>query len=312
MLYKLTVVWYNGSMKKFIVLTAALLLFAMLGAFAEEIVAVPDWAADALNFPDAMVKIESEAFYGDTSLTDVVIPAGVQSVGQYAFAGCTGIKRIVVLDEDVVLSANALGTHEEAKTIYGLIGSTAQTYADSYGYEFVPLVTQSEADMAKKQAILAYAKTLLGQKYVSGSLDCVLYVRRCYIHATYDGKELNVVLPDSCPRMYDLSHQSEVTKKKLKVMRIDSVGDLQPGDVICWTDDKYWNRNKVSNALLPGDPNYKKCTHVGMYVADSFRSSEYSGSCVFIEASQGAGQVRYNQFTDYYRRNFLCGWRILL
>lgn len=297
-------------MKKFIALTAALMLFATLTAFADEIVGRPDWADNAFQLPEGLVKIENEAFSGDTSITAVAIPEGIESIGEGAFAGCTSLDRIVVFTADVILGVDALGTREEHKEIWGFEGSSAQTYAKSYGYDFIRIYTRTEEDQQKKQAILEYGASLLGQKYVSGTLDCVLFVRRCYLNAPWGDGNMNVLLPDSCPRMCNLSAQSEVTRKHLTVMRIDSVDELQPGDIICWTDDKYWD------GVDPSNTNYMKCSHVGMYVADRFSSSAYSGTHVFIEASEGAGKVRYNKFdsnaSSYYRRNFLCGWRVLL
>ena len=35
-------------------------------------------------------------FFGCASLTDVVIPAGVESIGNYAFSGCRSITKIAI------------------------------------------------------------------------------------------------------------------------------------------------------------------------------------------------------------------------
>ena len=314
MLYKLTRAWYNANMKKFIVLTATLLLFAMMTALADEIIIVPDWAHDAFSFPDGMVKIESEAFSGDVSIGDVAIPAGVESIGQNAFAGCTGISRIVIFNSDVTLGTNALGTSEEKKTIFGYKDSTAEAYATAYGYDFELIYAITELGKEKTAKVLEYSFSLLAKKTKYSEMDCITFVRNCYYDAPFNGSKLKVLLPDTCPEAYRLDETRE--GRQLTIVRVDSVDDLQPGDVICWTDDKYWNNDKAKDedkpVPKPGDANYKKCSHVGMYVSDSFSSPVYSGSHVFIESSQGYGGVRFNSFTDYYRRNFLCGWHIIL
>lgn len=322
-------------MKKFILLTAALLLLTMMTASADGVVTAENWD-DFRDLPDNMVKIEEDAFRDDFTLTSIVIPEGLQSIGANAFAGCASLEKIAVLNPDVVLGTNALGTADENKVIWGYKDSTAEAYAAAYGYTFkrIYLISEKEADI--KQAVLDYADTLVRAKVPYGTLDCITFARHCYLSATWEGSKLNVVIPDSCPRMYNLPAQREATK--YEYVRIDSVSDLQPGDIICWTDDKYWNKAKDPNAKEPDDPEYMKCSHVGMYVADRFDTKAYdaehgitgrpgnkvlsgrtatlyyniNASKVFVESSSSAGGVRYNYFTDYYVRNFLCAWRILL
>lgn len=322
-------------MKKFILLTAALLLTAMLTALADPIVTKENWD-DCRDLPYGMVKIEEDAFRDDATIKSIVIPEGLQSIGANAFAGCTSLEKIAVLNPDVVLGTNALGTSSENKVIWGYKGSTAEAYAAAYGYTFKRIYLISEKDADIKQAILDYADTLVRAQVSYSSLDCITFTRHCYINATWEGSLLKVYIPDSCPRMFNLPAQREATK--YQYVRIDSVADLQPGDIICWTDDKYWNKAKDPNASEPGDADYMKCSHVGMYVADKFDTKAYdashgitgrpgnkvlsgrnatlyyniSASKVFVESSSSAGGVRYNYFTDYYVRNFLCAWRILL
>ena len=49
--------------------------------------------ADTLVLPPALKTIEEEAFYGDTSLDEVVLPEGLESIGKKAFAG-SSVKKI--------------------------------------------------------------------------------------------------------------------------------------------------------------------------------------------------------------------------
>ena len=317
-------------MKKFIVLTATLLLFVMLTALADEFVTIDEFdGIKYRDFPESMVKIEEDSFRDNCALKKLIIPEGIGSIGNNAFTGCTSIQTIVVLNPDTVLGTNALGTSDEHKTICGYNDSTAHSYALAYGYDFVTIYSSTEEDMAIKQAILDYADTKVRAKTKYSQMDCITFVRHCYIFAPWMGSTLKTYIPASCPNMYNLPSQREALK--FGYLRIDSIADLQPGDIICWTDDQYWNKAKNANAPDPGEANYKKCSHVGMYVADYFSTAAYdkehgitdrpandgkfvyniSTSRVFVESSNSTGGVRYNYFTDYYVRNFLCAWRIL-
>lgn len=319
-------------MKKFIVLTATLLLFAMLTAFADEFVTLDEFDGIRYrDFPESMVKIEEDSFRDNCALEKLIIPEGIDSIGENAFAGCTSIQTIVVLNPDAAIGTNALGTRDEHKVICGYKDSTAHSYAIAYGYDFVTIYSSTEEDMAIKQAILDYADTKVRAETKYSQMDCITFVRHCYIFAPWNGSTLKTYIPASCPWMYNLPTRPEPAKYGYGYQRIDSVADLQPGDIICWTDDQYWNKSKVSTASEPGDSDYKKCSHVGMYVADYFSTASYdkehgitnrpansgsfmyniSASRVFVESSNSTGGVRYNYFTDYYVRNFLCAWRIL-
>lgn len=46
--------------------------------------------------PDGTLCIEKGAFFGNTSVTDVSLPAGLDSVGDYAFAGCLSLENITL------------------------------------------------------------------------------------------------------------------------------------------------------------------------------------------------------------------------
>ena len=245
---------------------------------------MPDWVDDAIQIPYGVTSVETEAFSG-TVTAGIVLPSTVKTVQPNAFSGIKGLERICVLSDNAVFAKNALGTKDETKEIWGHMDSTAEAYAEEYGYTFVRIYTNEDQ-------LMQYAATKLGTKYVRGRWDCVLYVRDCYLEV------FGVTLPDTTRAMERLNESSLVSEQKLNVTRITDIRQLKTGDILCWCNDEV-----------------TYCTHVGMYVGKGTVKGVEHSSGVFIENSNGAGQVRYNYIspngTGYYTRNFICAWRIL-
>ena len=263
----------------------AFIFLFMTQAGAEIQTAMPGWTDDALTVPSSVVSIEANAFQG-VPATGVVLPSSVTNVSPNAFNGMENLAYICVLNDNVSLGANSLGTMDSDIQIWAHEGSTAEEYAEAYNLTFVRLYTFEES-------LMEYAASKLGTKYVRGSWDCVLYVRNCYLTV------FGILLPDTCRGMEKLNESSLVASQHLQITRITDLNALKTGDIICWKNDEV---------------NY--CTHVGMYVgAGKVNGVNYS-SGVFIENSSGAGKVRYwriemNNPQSYYVRNFICAWRIL-
>ena len=271
-------------MKRIVIFVlTAILALAQLAA-ADQDYWKPEWANDALEVPYGITLIEKEAFLG-INANSIVLPSTIKNVQANAFAGIKGIERICVLSDNAVFGKNALGTKDETKEIWAHLDSTAEAYAEEYGYKFVRIYTNEDQ-------LMQYAASKLGTRYVRGSWDCVLYVRNCYLTV------FGITLPDSTRAMEKLDESSLVKKQKLNVRRITDINQLKTGDIICWCNDEV-----------------TYCTHVGMYVGrGTVKDKEYK-SGVFIENSNGAGNVRYNYISPtgsgYYTRNFICAWRIL-
>ena len=100
---------------------AALMLFSLGGeAF-----------ADTLTLPAELQTIEEEAFYGDTSLDEVVIPEGTTTIGQRAFAD-SGLKRIDIPDTVTAIADNAFDGTEDL-TVHATPRTYAAEYAKNHG-----------------------------------------------------------------------------------------------------------------------------------------------------------------------------------
>ena len=57
-----------------------------------------------MHFPSGLEVIDAGAFYGDTSLTSVRLPATVVAIAHHAFYGCKNLA-------EVTIAAHAAGTH---------------------------------------------------------------------------------------------------------------------------------------------------------------------------------------------------------
>ncbi len=102
--------------------------------------------------PETLVSIGSSAFAGCPMITDITIPQSTGSVGENAFADDEALESFTVYNFSCVIEgsgstvSNIAG--EEASfngIVYGYDDSTAQIYAQTYGYTFVSLGAAPES-----------------------------------------------------------------------------------------------------------------------------------------------------------------------
>ena len=74
------------------------------------------------------------------SVSQFVEDMPVTGIGKSAFGGCSSLTEITILNPECVISAysDTLGDPEKT-TVYGYSGSTAEAYAEQFGYSFVVL-----------------------------------------------------------------------------------------------------------------------------------------------------------------------------
>ncbi len=96
-----------------------------------------------LTISEGVESISSSAFYGCTALTSVVIPNSVILVDGFAFECCSSLEKVTFLNSNTIIDSSEYGhafiyTRDDLKII-GAKGSTAETYANELGFEFVSL-----------------------------------------------------------------------------------------------------------------------------------------------------------------------------
>ena len=70
--------------------------------------AFPGWKITKVVFPDTIVHIEKEAFENCTTLMEMELPAGLVSLGSYAFKGCTGLTGSITVPDSCIDIDNGL------------------------------------------------------------------------------------------------------------------------------------------------------------------------------------------------------------
>lgn len=136
-------------MKRFVILLFLLLLCCISIASAEEI----------LILPDDLTSIEDEAFAGDVSLGTVILPNGVTSIGERAFAESS--LRSINLPNSV--QKIALDAFTDCENISATVrsGSYAHTYCEENGIPYVIISEEALSSAEKYNAAFRDIETIV-------------------------------------------------------------------------------------------------------------------------------------------------------
>ncbi len=127
----------------------------------------------SVELPENLMQIDGGAFEYCFSLENIEIPKSVKEIKIGAFHACTALKNITIYNSDCKIYDNAaticndsnwnIETQEQTcifdGTIHGYINSTAQTYAEKYGYNFIALdenIVISKGDVNRNGTINLY------------------------------------------------------------------------------------------------------------------------------------------------------------
>jgi hypothetical protein len=90
---------------------------------------------------NGLTQIQDGTFDGCISLETVTISSGTVAIGDYAFYGCARLGKIAIPESVRTIASNAFTGHSPSLTIYGKIGSYAQTYAINNSILFASAIT---------------------------------------------------------------------------------------------------------------------------------------------------------------------------
>ena len=102
----------------------------------------------SVTLEEGVQVIEAQAFNSCTALTEIVLPSTVTRVGNSssansAFSGCTSLTDVTFLSAKTTIYPASATAIPATATIHSLIGSTAATYAETYGNTFEELTVLS-------------------------------------------------------------------------------------------------------------------------------------------------------------------------
>ena len=95
------------------------------------------------KIPSGITTVENNAFLKCKNLVSVTVPNSVTSIGYGAFLGCSALNSVIIENPDCEIYDSKITLSNES-TIYGYENSTAQAYAEKYGYRFELLATVPE------------------------------------------------------------------------------------------------------------------------------------------------------------------------
>ncbi|MBE6875737.1 MAG: hypothetical protein E7496_03285 [Ruminococcus sp.] len=131
-------------------------------------------ALSSVQLPESLEVLGTATFASCNNLKRVLIPAGVKTIGSDAFAG-TGLTVIIIKSPDCEIidgdTGYTLGSAENT-VIHGYVNSTAQAYAEKYGYQFEALEESMPGDVDGNGTIdildvITVNRALLGKEFLT-------------------------------------------------------------------------------------------------------------------------------------------------
>ena len=156
--------------------------------------------------PDGVQTIGSNAFYYCTNLTSVVIGDGVQTIGDYAFYNCDYLTSVVIGDGVQTIGSNAFRDCDNLTSV--VIGESVQNIGNqafNYCYNLIEVINKSELNItvgSSSHGCVAYYAAKVHAGETAGEFvtvgDFVFYIHDGVNYlARYKGSEKNLTLPES-------------------------------------------------------------------------------------------------------------------
>ena len=163
---------------------------------------------ESIIIPSSVTSIDRYAFANCLSLTSITIPESVKSIDEAAFSNCTHLTSVTILNSSCEIFDDSLTicsgeNYEEYKfipfyngTIFGYEGSTAQAYAEKYGYKFEAITGEKhdkkgdancDGQVNIADAVLVMQVATNPDKYAQGKSEFSITAQG-EINADVDGK----------------------------------------------------------------------------------------------------------------------------
>jgi hypothetical protein len=108
----------------------------------------PEGKTGSVKIAEGVTTIEGYAFLGCSSLTSIEIPSGVTTIGEGAFLKCSNLTSIQIPESVTDIGDRAIGYEYDDNwnkiqienfTLYGYLGTAAETYAKENNITFISL-----------------------------------------------------------------------------------------------------------------------------------------------------------------------------
>ena len=111
-----------------------------------------------------------------TFVNNIVIPDTVTKINDYAFGECVNLKKITIPKSVTSISSNNVFSYPKKMTIYGTVGSYAETYASDRGITFVQIGDVSISEQPKNITVIEGFDMTVSITPSSSDLTCQWYV----------------------------------------------------------------------------------------------------------------------------------------
>ena len=98
-------------------------------------------ALSEVSLGSGLSTIGYSVFKNCTNLTIINIPSNCKQVDNFAFAGCSNLSQVYIYNKGCSIDQDAIPI---TAAIYGFTGSSAESFATKYGYNFVSIDTPCE------------------------------------------------------------------------------------------------------------------------------------------------------------------------
>ena len=135
-----------------------------------------------ISLPDDLESVEATVFSGCISLEEITIPESVERIEWGAFVGCESLRKVIILSPECEIDdypttiCNTYDYDENFNetvsfngTIYGYDNSTAQKYAEKYGYKFESLGKSYIKGDCNDDGTVNIADAVMLQKFLLGN-----------------------------------------------------------------------------------------------------------------------------------------------